>query len=453
MLTLSAVWALYSAFSGVYVVSDASGADIKAELETAIASYSEIVVDSGSYTLSGDVLVTHPISIKIMPGASLAFANNPTLDDGQDAQGSNNWRYGTGMFVLKGAAQGSHIQCYGSVDVNLDNIPDQGSQEQHVAFVFLQGASRTKITGSCAIRKTFNGITVVDSHDVYIQGVHLTDPPANENAAVDVEASDRIYVVDVTADSYEEVVDFNGLSYGGYVSVFGENIVENVLEINNSVGIRGEVFAENSPSILAVEDYPPASSAFTRWSLLGRDYITNSNNLVDVINLGAGADGPPGGPPPSGTLVSANNTVSDTNNIGDIGNYRSATEFQLSAGSAITGVGIRGSRGATGVSGTFNIEDLGRWKQSNRWDSSKKRDIQHKQSAALYEQSHYATVDVHNRYRTIGRRSLLHCAPRIDWWIERCRSLVYQYKQSIFRRNSVVWNVRLEQSADHRPQF
>lgn len=377
--------------AGEYVI-DTPG-DITDELQTALETHTKIIIDEGTYTVDDDIELPGARHIVVEPGAVLSFADNPVLDDGKETHEPSGYRYGTGLFVTR--SPGSIFECYGTINLNAENIPDQGAEQQHVAFVFLKGAHNSKIFGNCNIQHTFNGVTVIDSDDVYVQGLHLTNPPVTaqrQNAAVDVEASDRVYVIDTSAIGYEEVVDFNIQNYGGYVSVFGEGLTQNAVEINNSVGIRGFVWAENSNAYSAF-NYNLPNGSF-RWSDRNRNTPGNSQNSVVAIDMGDGAgETPPPPPPPTpqcddeldndgdslvdltdpgcstadddnetdpvlpsgDTLVSVNGDVNDTNNLG-LTNPLQAVEFTLEFDSVVEGVGLKGTRGNNTTAGTFKLE-------------------------------------------------------------------------------------------------
>lgn len=55
------------------------------------------------------------------------------------------------------------------------------------------------------------------------------------------------------------------------------------------------------------------------------------------------------------TLVNADNSVLDTNNMGLTSNSYHGTEFLIPASSIITGVGLKGTEGASAIPGTFSL--------------------------------------------------------------------------------------------------
>ncbi len=372
--------------SGEYLIN--APGDITLELIAALSNHNKVIVDAGSYTISDDVLVPGQRHIVIAPNAFIAFSDNPTIDNSYPTHESPPTRSGVGMFTFGSGTGGSHIECYGTIDINQDNIPNKGDVRQQASFVFFHGSHNSKVSGNCIIREAFNGISVIDSDDVYIQGVILTDPPSARNfrnAAVDVEASDRIHIIDTSAIGYEEVVDFNIQNYGGYVSVFGDSIIENAVEINNSVGITGYVWTENTHSPYRAHDYDIGNGNF-RWSKRSRSTPDNKSNNIIVIDMDSGASEPPQvvtqcndgidndadtfvdlndpdcvdinddneSTQPEGILYMADNQVSNTHNIGS-NNPFTGVGFVVDQPGVITGIGIRGSQGVQGLNGNLRV--------------------------------------------------------------------------------------------------
>jgi hypothetical protein len=251
---------------------------------SAAATGSTIVFPSGSYLVGQDFGVSKKLHIIIKAGATITFTAQPSFSNGIGALNPGfQARYGAGIFNFLSGAEGSKFECYGVLNPTGNNNRTVSTEPVQVSGVMIRDCDNVKVFGDMEIQNTFNGVTVVDSDECKIYDVRVTNAPTNSNAAVDVEASDKGEIRRIRSTAgYEETVDLNTLNNDWVLDdIRGDNIDQNVLEINESINIRATNVKSINGECFHCFNY---ESSRERWTRRGR-------NVADYKNRGLKIDG------------------------------------------------------------------------------------------------------------------------------------------------------------------
>lgn len=159
---------------------------------------------------------------------------------------------------------GTRLELHGETILQAGNWSGGASK----MLVFARGAHGSVFKMGGDIWGAFNGVTLVDCDDIAVYDPRALFDTTSPNATVELMGCRRARLFNLYGEGMEEVLDMNTNNFDcDFYGITGKNIIQYVVEMNNSRGNRARGIEAYNCKPLTIFDYPASPGTQYGWSL------------------------------------------------------------------------------------------------------------------------------------------------------------------------------------------